>query len=153
MSEAPVSDDKLLLDSLLSVEEPGAKPTNGTKVISFHHLIEPLTKFSDVHFVVFLLDETSQVVGYKQLAKGAHDVGLVQPREVFRAALLSGAHAVIAAHNVSGLAVSASRHDIELTKKLIEAGELLGIEFVDHCIVASESVNYMRETECYLWGE
>ncbi len=153
MAKAQLKNDQLLPDDLLSLEEPGDEPEKPAQLISFHHFIQPLTKFSDVHFVLFMLDEKSQVVGYRQLAKGAHDVGLVNAREVFRAALLSGAHAVIVAHNSSGLSVSASRHDIELTRKLIEAGETLGIELVDHCIVAGESMNCMRETECYLWGE
>jgi len=138
---------------LILVKEPGVKPTTITSPISFHHFVQPLTQYSEEHFVAFHLDAKFQVIGYHEVSKGTLNASLVHPREVFKAALLSNAYAIIVAHNHPSGSVSASREDIETTKKLIEAGEILGVSVIDHCIVSSESMNCLRETECYLWDE
>ncbi len=138
---------------LILIKEPGIKPTKITSPISFHHFIQPLTQYSEEHFIAFHLDAKFQVIGYHEVSKGTLNASLVHPREVFKAALLSNAYAIIVAHNHPSGSVSASREDIETTKKLIEAGKILGVSVIDHCIVSSESMNCLRETECYLWDE
>ena len=138
---------------LILVKEPGIKPTKITSPISFHHFIQPLTQYSEEHFIAFHLDAKFQVIGYHEVSKGTLNASLVHPREVFKAALLSNAYAIIVAHNHPSGSVSASREDIETTKKLIEAGKIMGVSVIDHCIVSSESMNSLRETECYLWDE
>ena len=138
---------------LILVKEPGVKPTKITSPISFHHFVQPLTQYSEEHFIAFHLDAKFQVIGYHEVSKGTLNASLVHPREVFKAALLSNAFAIIVAHNHPSGSVSASREDIETTKQLIKAGRLLGISVIDHCIVSSESMNSLRETECYLWDE
>lgn len=138
---------------LILVKEPGVKPTKITDPISFHHFIQPLTQYSEEHFVAFHLDAKFQVIGYHEVSKGTLNASLVHPREVFKAALLSNAYAIIVAHNHPSGSVSASREDIETTKQLIKAGKIMGVNVIDHCIVSSESMNSLRETECYLWDE
>lgn len=138
---------------LILIKEPGVKPTKITSPISFHHFIQPLTQYAEEHFIAFHLDAKFQVIGYHEVSKGTLNASLVHPREVFKAALLSNAFAIIVAHNHPSGSVSASREDIETTKKLIEAGKILGVSVIDHCIVSSESMNCLRETECYLWDE
>lgn len=138
---------------LILVKEPGVKPTAITSPISFHHFVQPLTQYSEEHFIAFHLDAKLQVVGYHEVSKGTLNASLVHPREVFKAALLSNAYAIIVAHNHPSGSVSASCEDIETTKQLIKAGKIMGISVIDHCIVSSESMNSLRETECYLWDE
>lgn len=138
---------------LILVKEPGVKPTAITSPISFHHFVQPLTQYAEEHFIAFHLDAKLQVVGYHEVSKGTLNASLVHPREVFKAALLSNAYAIIVAHNHPSGSVSASREDIETTKQLIKAGKIMGISVIDHCIVSSESMNSLRETECYLWDE
>ena len=138
---------------LILVKEPGVKPTAITSPISFHHFVQPLTQYSEEHFIAFHLDAKLQVVGYHEVSKGTLNASLVHPREVFKAALLSNAYAIIVAHNHPRGSVSASLEDIETTKQLIKAGKIMGINVIDHCIVSSESMNSLRETECYLWDE
>ena len=136
---------------LILVKEPGIKPPVIDGPESFHHFVQPLAHYPEEHFIAFHLDTKFQIVGYHEVSKGTLNASLVHPREVFKAALLSNAYAIIVAHNhPSGLTVP-SREDIEVTKKLIEAGKILGVTVVDHCIVSSDSINSLRETEPQLW--
>ncbi len=121
--------------------------------ISFHHFIQPLTLYSEEHFIAFHLDSKYQVIGYHEVSKGTLNASLVHPREVFKAALLSNAYAIIVAHNHPSGSVLASPEDIDITKQLIKAGKIMGVCIVDHCIVSSEGLNSLRETESHLWGE
>lgn len=136
---------------LILIKEPGVKPTPITDPISFHHFVQPLAHYSEEHFIAFHLDVKFQVIGYHEVSKGTLSASLVHPREVFKAALLSNAYAIIVAHNHPSGSVVASREDIETTKQLIKAGKIMGVEVVDHCIVTSESMNSLRETEPHLW--
>lgn len=138
---------------LILVNEPGVTPVQISDPISFHHFVQPLAHYSEEHFIAFHLDVKFQVVGYHEVSKGTLTASLVHPREVFKAALLSNAHAIIVAHNHPSGSVAASREDIETTKQLIKAGKIMGVEVVDHCIVSSESMNSLRETEPQLWRD
>jgi DNA repair protein RadC len=138
---------------LILVKEPGIKPTHISDPISFHHFVQPLAHYSEEHFIAFHLDAKHQVIGYHEVSKGTLSASLVHPREVFKAALLSNAYAIIVAHNHPSGSVAPSREDIETTKQLIEAGKIMGVSVVDHCIVSSESMNSLRESEPQLWFE
>lgn len=138
---------------LILVKEPGIKPTQITDALAFQHFIQPLTLYSEEHFIAFHLDSKYQVIGYHEVSKGTLNASLVHPREVFKAALLSNAYAIIVAHNHPSGSVSASPEDIDITKQLIKAGKIMGVCIVDHCIVSSEGMNSLRETESHLWGE
>lgn len=89
------------------------------------------------HFVVLALDVRKRTIGYKVVSSGTAAACLVHPREVFRAALALGAHAVIVAHNhPSGEAV-ASPEDRSIACRLEEAGRILGIPVLDQFIVTA----------------
>lgn len=137
---------------LILVKEPGVKLTKIEDPISFHHFIQPLAHYSEEHFIAFHLDAKHQVIGYHEVSKGTLNASLVHPREVFKAALLSNAYAIIVAHNHPSGSVFPSPEDIEVTKQLIKAGRIMGVPLVDHLIVSSESHNPLRETEPQLWS-
>jgi len=136
---------------LILVKEPGVKPAQISDPISFHHFVQPLAHYSEEHFIAFHLDAKFLVIGYHEVSKGTLSASLVHPREVFKAALLSNAHAIIVAHNHPSGSTEPSREDIETTKQLIKAGKIMGVEVVDHCIVSSEGMNSLRENEPHLW--
>ena len=115
--------------------------------------MQPLAHYSEEHFIAFHLDAKFQVIGYHEVSKGTLSASLVHPREVFKAALLSNAYAIIVAHNHPSGSTEPSREDIETTKQLIKAGKIMGVEVVDHCIVSSESMNSLRETQPQLWKD
>jgi DNA repair protein RadC len=89
-------------------------------------------------FLAVPLDVKNRVLGYVEVAKGSVDLCVVGPRDVFRAAIVMGASGIIVAHNHPSGDISPSPEDTELTKKLCQAGELLGLPVLDHVIVAEE---------------
>lgn len=97
------------------------------------------------HFVTILLDTRNRVIRLAQVSMGTLDSSLVHPREVFQEAIVSSAASVIFVHNHPSGDLSASEDDIKLTRRLKEAGELLGIEVLDHLIVSDAGFASMRE--------
>ena len=75
----------------------------------------------------------------------------MHPREVFKAALLANSYAIIVAHNHPGGIETPSKEDIETTKQLIAAGELLGVMVLDHVIVTATGLGSLRENYPELW--
>ncbi len=86
-------------------------------------------------FVVLLLSTRKHVLAYQEVSRGTLDSTLVHPREVFKAAILANAAAVILAHNHPSGDPAPSPDDLMLTRRLANAGQLLGIEVLDHIIV------------------
>lgn len=103
-------------------------------------------KFLDKeHFVLLFLDTKNKVIGRETVSIGTINQGLVHPREVFKAAIRRGAVSIIGAHNHPSGDSTPSPQDIELTKRLVEAGELLGIQLLDHIIIGSDSNTSLKE--------
>lgn len=88
------------------------------------------------HFLVILCDARNAVIGVNTVSIGTLTASLVHPREVFKPAILAGAAAVILAHNHPSGCAKPSPEDKEATRRLKEAGKLLGIPVLDHVIVA-----------------
>ncbi|MBP6965781.1 MAG: DNA repair protein RadC [Armatimonadetes bacterium] len=87
------------------------------------------------HFLVLLLNSRHTVLAVETVSVGSLNASIVHPREVFRQAILSLASAVILAHNHPSGDPEPSPDDMEITKRLSQAGELLGIEVLDHVIL------------------
>lgn len=90
------------------------------------------------HFVAFYLDTQSQLIERKVISVGTLNSSLVHPREVFEPAIVLHAANVIVAHNHPSGSTEPSREDVQVTTRLREAGNILGIELVDHIIVTSK---------------
>ncbi len=87
------------------------------------------------HFCLMVLDARRRVIGLNQVSVGTLSASLVHPREVFRAAILLNAAAVIVAHNHPSGDPAPSSEDREVTRRLQRAGELLGIPVADHVVL------------------
>ncbi len=87
------------------------------------------------HFVMMALDSRRQVIGCQVVSIGTLSASLVHPREVFKPAILMNAAAVVVSHNHPSFDVSPSAEDKEATRRLVRAGELLGIPVADHIII------------------
>lgn len=86
-------------------------------------------------FLVLFLNVANQIIHYDIIFKGTLDRSLVHPREIFNEAIKVSANTIIAVHNHPGGTLIPSEMDYVVTKALIEAGQLVGIELVDHLIV------------------
>ena len=89
------------------------------------------------HFVVVCLDSRNRPIKVEVIAKGAVDRCPVDVRSVFCQAVRCLATSVIVAHNHPSGDTSPSPEDLELTKKLVSAGDILGVAVLDHFIVAT----------------
>ena len=91
------------------------------------------------HFLALMLDSRNQLIKTSEVSIGSLDTSIVHPREVFREAVSASAASVVFAHNHPSGDPQASEDDIILTKRLAEAGEIMGIDVLDHIIVGEKS--------------
>ena len=91
------------------------------------------------HFWVLCLDTRNKLINCKPVSIGSLDTSIVHPREVFKEAVSSSAASVIFVHNHPSGDPEPSKEDIELTKRLVKAGEIIGIDVLDHIIVCDKS--------------
>ena len=96
------------------------------------------------HFVALLLDARHRLIRLSPIAVGSLAATLVHPRELFKEAISASAAVVIVAHNHPSGDPEPSGDDLALTRRLVEAGRLLGIEVLDHLIIAREGVVSLR---------
>ena len=99
------------------------------------------------HFCVVMLDTKNKVIGIHTVSIGTLDAALATPREVFKPAILCNAASVILGHNHPSGDPAPSRDDHALTKRLTDAGEMLGIKVLDH-VVIGELGRYYTFTGC-----
>jgi len=91
------------------------------------------------HFLALLLDTRNQLIKVAEISVGSLDGSLVHPREVFKEAISATAASVVFAHNHPSGDPTASEDDIRLTKRLAEAGEIVGIDVLDHIIIGDKN--------------
>ena len=97
-------------------------------------------------FAMLCLTTRLRVIAYHEVSRGTLDATLVHPREVFRAAILSNAASIVLAHGHPSGDPAPSPDDCDLTRRLVAAGTLLGIEILDHIIVGDGRYVSFKET-------
>ncbi len=90
------------------------------------------------HFLELLLDTRGRLIRTAEISVGSLDSSIVHPREVFKEAISASAASVIFVHNHPSGNPEASEDDIKLTKRLYDAGEIMGIEVLDHIIIGGQ---------------
>lgn len=97
------------------------------------------------NFIELCLDTKNQIIKEETISIGSLNANVVHPREVFKTALAESAAHIIVVHNHPSGDPSPSREDIEITKKLVEAGKIIGIEVLDHVIIGEGRHFSMKE--------
>lgn len=87
------------------------------------------------HFVIVLLNCKNGIIGINTVSVGDLSSSIVHPREVFKPAIVAGAASIILAHNHPSGDPTPSSNDLRVTDQLKEAGDLLGIEVLDHIVI------------------
>lgn len=87
------------------------------------------------HFIVFFLDTRNQEIRRETISVGTLNANLVHPREVFEPAILHAAAHVIVSHNHPSGNPEPSEEDKKVTRRLVEAGKILGIALLDHIVI------------------
>ncbi|MCA9002255.1 MAG: DNA repair protein RadC [Planctomycetes bacterium] len=130
------------------VELERAKPNPNLRRAKdvYQHLEPRLRGLQREVFVVLLLDVQNRLQGEALVSVGTLTSSLVHPREVFRQAIAQGAAAVIVAHNHPSGDPDPSQADREVTRRLIRAGQLLGIPLLDHVVVGEGRFASLRSS-------
>jgi DNA repair protein RadC len=110
-----------------------------------HHFHPHLRDAPQERFLVVMLDGRHRVLREVAVSQGTLTASLVHPREVFRPALREAAAAIILVHNHPSGDPAPSREDVEVTRRLARAGEILGIPVLDHVVVAERGYVSLRE--------
>ncbi len=97
------------------------------------------------YFISIALDMKNQIISKETISIGSLNANIVHPREVFKAALLASAAHIIVAHNHPSGDPAPSREDIDITKKLVETGKIMGIAVLDHVIIGDGRHFSMKE--------
>jgi DNA repair protein RadC len=129
---------------VVQAELPAELPIRSAAA-AFDYLRPRLAHRSVETFSVLLLDVRLRLLQHVQVAEGTGWTCAVQPRDALAPALREGAAAIVFAHNHPSGDPSPSRDDIELTRRLVAACQLLGIRPVDHVIIAAAGCASLRE--------
>jgi DNA repair protein RadC len=118
-------------------KEPRRKITDPDSVAQL--FMEELRNLQKENFRILNLNCKGEVISKEQVAVGTLTSALVHPREVFHSAIRKSAQSIILVHNHPSGSTAPSEEDIEITARLSEAGEILGIEVLDHIIIGDGS--------------
>ncbi len=92
-----------------------------------------------------MLTSKNHLIGVETVSIGSINATIITPRDIFKSAILANAVSIIVCHNHPSGSLEPSGSDIEITKHLIKAGELLGIKVLDHLIVSNQGYKSLRD--------
>ncbi len=109
------------------------------------YLMPDMTSLSQEHFVALFLNVKNQIMHKQTIFIGSLNASIVHPREIFREAVKRSAASIICAHNHPSGIPTPSPEDIEVTKRIQEAGYIIGIELLDHIIIGDHQFISLKE--------
>lgn len=132
----------------LAINDETVKYFNGKSIKNsgdIYELFSYLSKETKEHFISIHLDTKNRIICVDLISVGSLTSSIVHPREVFKSVLLSSAASIALVHNHPSGTPEPSRDDINITKRLKEAGDFLGIQVLDHIIVGQGSYTSLIE--------
>ncbi len=109
------------------------------------YLMPDMSSLNQEHFVVLFLNIKNQVIHKQTIFIGSLNASIVHPREIFREAVKRSAASILCAHNHPSGVPTPSTEDIEVTKRIVEAGYIIGIEVIDHLIIGDHQFVSLKE--------
>ena len=125
---------------------PRVRPRLASPTAVAGYLLPDHAGHPEERFGVLLLDTKHRAIRAVPISRGTLDASLVHPREVFRAAADHAAAAVVLFHNHPSGDPAPSVDDVQLTRRLVEAGELMGIAVLDHVVLGDACWHSLRES-------
>jgi DNA repair protein RadC len=104
----------------------------------FNYFLPKMRDLTQEQFHILLLNTRNKLIKEELISLGTLNGSLIHPREVFKSAIRESANSVIIVHNHPSGDPAPSREDEEITSKLVEAGEVLGIKVLDHVIIGKD---------------
>lgn len=129
----------------LSSKQTDAKFTIRSPKDAASFLMADMTSLKQEHFVVLFLNIKNQVLHRQTIFVGSLNASIVHPREIFREAVRRSAASIVCAHNHPSGNPAPSPEDIAVTKRLMEAGSIVGIELLDHIIIGDHQFISLNE--------
>ena len=111
-----------------------------------YEILKPMFPVDKEAFFLLSLNTKNGITAIRTISIGSLNANIVHPRDVFRAALIDNAAHIIVAHNHPSGDPTPSREDIDITKKLVETGKIIGIAVLDHVIIGEGRHFSMQET-------
>ena len=96
-------------------------------------------------FLSVMLTSKNHLIGVETISIGSVNAAILSPGEVFKGALLANAVSILICHNHPSGDLTPSKQDIEITKRLIEVGELIGVKVLDHLVVSDKGYRSLRD--------
>ncbi len=107
-------------------------------IVKYINDIEELNKATEEHTILICLNVKNQIIAYTELAKGGINYCNLDFKTIFKTVLLCNASKVILVHNHPSMLPTASKSDINITRRLIDTAKLMDIELLDHIIVVND---------------
>lgn len=126
----------------------------GSKISKASDLIPLISHYAgkqQEHFISATLNGANEVISVRCVSVGLVNCTQVHPREVFADAISDRACSIIVAHNHPSGELKPSGADIEVTKRLIEAGKILGVSLLDHIIISAKGGFLSLREEGSVW--
>ena len=109
------------------------------EIVKYINEFEELEKATEEHTILICLNRKNQIVAYTELAVGRDNFCCVDMKSIFKTVLMCNANKFILVHNHPTLSAEPSKQDIDITKKIKQASEIMNIEFLDHIVVGGNS--------------
>ena len=113
------------------------------------YFMEQLRHEREEKFIIVSLNAKCKIIGEDVVSVGSLTASIVHPREVYKIAIKRSAHSIIAIHNHPSGDSTPSKEDINITKRLKECGELIGVSLLDHIVLGDGNYRSLKE-ESYL---
>lgn len=137
---------KFTKNELIAMLAEREKKNAGNGPAAIYETIKHYGLQKQEHFIVVMLDGAHNIIKHVVITVGLANRTLVHPREVFAPALIERATAIVVAHNHPSGNLEPSSDDIEATYRLKKAGQLLGVELLDHIIFSASNYRSLQET-------
>jgi len=131
--------------SMVKEIKTSAHKYNSSEEVAKSEFAENLLKSDREKFICIHLNIKNQIISFEVVSTGSLTSSIVHPREVYKGAILSNAASVIFMHNHPSGDPEPSNDDMEITKRLEKAGNILGINVLDHIIVAQKGFYSFRQ--------
>ncbi|MDI6710547.1 MAG: DNA repair protein RadC [Thermoanaerobacterales bacterium] len=128
----------------LAASRQAARPVVRTPDDAAAVVMEEFRHLDREHFAALVLNTKNQVLAVERVAVGTLNTTTVHPREVFKCAVRRSAAALILVHNHPSGDPTPSRQDLELTKRLAAAGDVMGISILDHLIIGDNRYTSLK---------
>ena len=126
-------------------ERPADRPQINSPQDVFNLLGPEMSALAQEQLRVLLLNTRNQVMAQRIVYQGNVNSSIVRPAEVFRAAIIDSAPSIIISHNHPSGDPTPSPEDVSITRELVQGGKLLGIDVLDHIVIAGSKFVSLKE--------